>query len=203
VEVFALLRLAEQVAPAALDVGVVVRVHLHARVHDGDHVEAPSSKLRDERAGVGEAFVVPGEDPVAVHVVYVEVEGVAGDVALAEPVCQLAHLTFGLVAPAALLVPQRPEGGHRGAAGQLGVAVQDVAGGGAAEDVVDEVAALGPVIGLVFVLAGEVHLDAVGVVEEQAVSVAVGEREHEGDGGVEVVVGGGVPGGRIHVPEHL
>src|SRR5918998_5617055 len=106
----------------------------------------PFSEVEGEFVRVGEAFVVPGKDAVAVHVVDVEVDHVARDIVLAEATGNLAHLDLVHVAVAALLVTQRPQGRHRGAASELCVAVQDVPRGRAAEDVVDEVTALSPTL---------------------------------------------------------
>ena len=44
-----------------------------------------SRQVGGELLGVGEAFLVPGEDAVAVHVVDVEVDHVARDVVLPKP----------------------------------------------------------------------------------------------------------------------
>jgi hypothetical protein len=56
-------------------------------------------------------------------------------------------------------------------------------------------------------LVREVELDAVGVVEEEAVgsaaSFASAHREHERYGGVDVLEGSGVSRRRVHVPEDL
>ena len=59
------------------------------------------------------------------------------------------------------------------------------------------------VVGAVLVLQREVELDPVGVVEEEAVGLAVRDREGERDGAVEVVEGGGVPQRRVDVVEDL
>ena len=162
---------------------------------------SPRSEI--EALRVGEAVLVPGEDPVAVHVVDVEVDHVARDVPLPETSRDLAHLFFVHVGVAALLVSQRPQRRHRGAARELGVAVDDLPRGRPAEDVVDDRPTLGPVVGAVLILQREVELDPVGVVEEEAVGLAVRHREGEGDGAVEVVEGGGVPQRRVDVVEDL
>jgi hypothetical protein len=104
VVLLALARLAVEVSLTTLCVDGVVLVYLYARINDGDDVKAPFSKLGHELLWMGEAFFIPGEDAVAVHVVDVEVEGVTRDVALAEVSGDLAQLVGRLVAVAALLV---------------------------------------------------------------------------------------------------
>ena len=100
-------------ALAALEIDLVAGVDLHARVDNRDHPEALVAERRDQPRGIREAFVVPREDAVAVHVVDVEVEHVAGDAARAELGRDLAHLVGALVAPARLLVAERPQRRHR------------------------------------------------------------------------------------------
>jgi hypothetical protein len=149
------------------------------------------------------AIRVPREHPVAVHVVDVEVERVARDVALAEAGRHRAQLVRARVAPARLLVAERPQRRHRRAACERRVAVEHVARRRPAEDVVDEVTARGLVHDALRIGLGEVDLDARGAVEQQPVGAPFAQREHERDRRVEVVERGGVPRRRIDVPEHL
>src|SRR5919112_2244318 len=200
---FPLACFAVEVPLATFYVDRIVIVDLDAGVYDGDEVEALFSEFGYELLRLGEAFLVPGKDAVAVHVVNVEVEGVARDVALAEVAGHLAHLALIHVAVAALLVAQRPHRRHRSAPGQLRVAVKYVVRGRAAEDVVDDVPALGAVVSAVSACFRQVELDAVGVVEEETVGPAAYKRDRERDRGVDVVEGGGVPSRGIYVPEDL
>ena len=199
----AVAREAEIPALAALCVQRVALVHLHARVGDRDDAEALLAQLRDQSRGVREALAVPREDAVAVHVVDVEVEHVARDLALAEAGGDRAQLVRAHVAPARLLVAERPQRRHRGPARQRRVAVEHVAGRRPAEDVVDEVAAGGGELDPLRIRSCEVDLDPAGVVEQQPVGAAVAQREHERDRRVEVVEGCGVARRRVDVPEHL
>src|SRR5215212_4504991 len=196
-------RLAVQVFVPAICIDGVVLVHFHSGVYDSNDAKALLAEVGDQTLRVGEAVPVPGEDPVAVHVVDVEVDDVAGDVPLPETAGDLAHLFFVHVGVTALLVSDAPQRRHRGAARELGVAVHDFLRGWPAEDVVDDRATLGPVVGAVFALQREVELDPVGVVEEESLGPAVHHGEGERDGAVEVVEGGGVPERRIDVVEDL
>ena len=196
-------RLAEQAALAPLGVDRIALVDLHARVDDRDRPEALLGELGDQPGRVGVALGVPGEDAVAVHVLDVEVEAVAGDVALAELARQPEDLLGAGVAPARLVVAERPQRRQRHAPGQLRVAGEHVARRGAGEDVGDHVAARRLVADALRVGLGEVDLDAVRVVEEDAVRPPVAQREHERDRRVEVVLRGAVAARRVDVPEHL
>ena len=65
-------------------------------------------QVAHQPAGIGEADRTPGEHAIAAHVVNVEVNHVAGDAAGAELLGQVAHDGVGVVAPATLVVAQRP-----------------------------------------------------------------------------------------------
>src|SRR5215203_2396719 len=203
VVLLALARLAVKIPLPSLGVYGVVLVHLHAGIDDGDHPEALLPQVGDQAPRVGEAVLVPGEDPVALHVVDVQVDNIARDVPLPETTRDLAHLFLVHVGVAALLIPQSPQRRHRGAARELGVAVDYLPWGRPTEDVVHDGPTLSPVVGAVLIFQREVELYPVGVVEEEAVGLAVRDREGERDSAVEVVEGGGVPQRRIHVVEDL
>ena len=77
-------RQAEEPALAARDVDRIRLVDLHARIGDHHDAEPLGAQLVDQPGRVREPLRVPGEDPVAVHVVDVQVEHVARDRARAE-----------------------------------------------------------------------------------------------------------------------
>src|SRR5258706_6806584 len=56
-------------------------IHLHPRIEDRDDFEALLREIADEPARRGKAAGREGEDAIAVHIVYVEPERVAGDLA--------------------------------------------------------------------------------------------------------------------------
>jgi hypothetical protein len=107
------------------------------------------------------------------------------------------------VAPARLVVAERPQRRQRHAPGQLRVAGEHIPRRGASEDVGDHVAARRLVADALRVGLGQVDLDAVRVVEEDAVRSPVAQREHERDRRVEVVLRGAVAARRVDVPEQL
>ena len=155
------------------------------------------AQVGEELFRVREAVFVPGKDPVAVHVVDVKEDHIARDVPLPELPRDLAYFFLGFVAPAALLVAERPLGRHGDAAGKLSVAVEHLFRGRSAEHVVDDITALGAVVSAVPILFRQVDLDAVSVIEEEAVGHAVREREREGYRSVHVVEGGRVSARRV------
>ena len=160
-------------------------------------------EVRDKFLGVREVVGVPGEDPVSVHVIYVEVDHVARNVFLPKGIGDFPNFFFRHVAVATLMVPERPLRRHRGSAGKLGVAPNHVPRFRAAENVVDEVAALGLEDRAFRVFFRQVEADAVGVVEKESPSVSVVHDQGKRGRGVQVVLVVGVAHWRVRVPEIL
>src|SRR5689334_20211588 len=79
----------------------------------------------------------------------------------------------GIIAPAALLIAERPTRRQRRAPGQLGVARQHVAKRGPAEKIIIHLAAVGAEARVLLRALSEIEVAAVAVVEEQAVNAAV------------------------------
>src|SRR5690606_37554093 len=86
----------------------VVVVDLDARVDDHYRTETVVRQFLDHALGGGKMVLVPRKAAVSVHIVDVEVDGVAGDLACTEIAGQVLDLTLRVVAPAALVVPQGP-----------------------------------------------------------------------------------------------
>ena len=99
----------EHVARLAVAVERPALVGLHARVDDRDDAEARFAQLAQQAARIREAARVPGEDAVGVHVVDVEVDHVGRDAAAARLARDAAHVARAAIAPARLVMPERPE----------------------------------------------------------------------------------------------
>src|SRR5208283_5193286 len=152
-----------------------------------------------ERSGVGKALRIPGEDTVAVHVVNVEMKNVQRQVIGAIAGDNLLGDLVREIAPAALLIAQRPLRGHGQMAGQIGVTAQDSADRGAPEEVVIHLAAVGGEDDGTLQIGAEIEMSAKAVVEEDAVGSAVLPADVEGDALVDGI-GAFVIGGRVGVP---
>src|SRR5262249_31090063 len=136
-------------------------------------------------------------------VVDIQVERLEGEVALAERAGDLDELLGGGVAPAALVVAERPTRRHGNPPGQVRIALEHGARRRTAEDVVDERAAIHPEATARWVFGRQVELQAVAAVNEHAPGEAVVDGQNERYGRVQVVERRGVARGRIDVPEHL
>ena len=87
---------------------------------------------------------VESEDAITLHVIYVQMNHIQRQIALAI----LAHNLFDhgvrIIAPATLLIAQRPHWRHRRVAGQIRIACQNLFHRGSVEKVVIHLAAFGP-----------------------------------------------------------
>ncbi len=92
--------------PFAVD--AVIGIALHAGVDDRHDAESIAAQVVDHCLRIGEALWIPGKDAIPVHVVDVQVNRVAGDVASAKLGRQLTHHRIRYVGPAALVVAKCP-----------------------------------------------------------------------------------------------
>src|SRR5579885_334831 len=102
----------------AFPVDLVIGIGLHARVDNGYNLETGACQISGHGAWIAEALWIPGEDAVAVHVVDVQVNGIARDVTYTKLCCHLTHFRFCGVAPTALMIAERPAGRKRHGAQQ-------------------------------------------------------------------------------------
>ncbi len=128
----------EVVARHAIREGLVGRVGLHAGVNDRDDLEALRAQIGEQRLWLRETGGMPGEDAVAIHIVNIKPEVVAGDCAAAKALGDVAHPGVRIVAPARLAVAQRPAWRQWHAPGQLAVLPLHVGGRGTSEEVVGQ-----------------------------------------------------------------
>ena len=132
-------------------------------------------QVRHHPLGIGKARLVPGEDAIAVHVINVEEDAVAGNAALAEILRDEAHLALRIVAVAALDVAQRPARRHGDAPHQFREAADHLLRSRSGEEVIVHLAALRAEGVEVGKLRRHVERRAVGVVEEDAVSAPLAQ----------------------------
>ena len=118
-----------------LVVDEVPRLGLDSWVDHPDALEAHLAEVGVEFLRVGELRGIEREDAVTVHVVDVEPDDVAGDVARSEPLGDLADARLGVVGIAALVVAQGPPWRQGHGAGQPREHLQNVLGPSAVDHV--------------------------------------------------------------------
>ena len=119
-------RLAEVTVRQAVLVDGVLWVFLDRRIDDGDEFDALLAQVGGELRQIGEAVLIDGEAAVAVHIVDVQVDGVAGDVVVTEILRQFADAALRVVGPARLLVAEHPQRRQCVPSGEFGVAFDEV-----------------------------------------------------------------------------
>src|SRR5665213_682399 len=87
----------------------IVIVNPYPGINDHNGFEAVGRQFFDHLFGVGKVLAIPGKAPVTVHIVNVEIDPVAGYFVLPEAFGDLFYFRFRIVAPAALVVPERPK----------------------------------------------------------------------------------------------
>jgi len=87
---------------------ICFRFVLDTGIDNRDNLKTGCFQVCDQFRGIGETLGAPSENAVAAHIVDVEVDDIAGNRPIAKFLSQLAHNVLGFVAPAALVVSERP-----------------------------------------------------------------------------------------------
>src|SRR5690606_29443629 len=87
----------------------VVLIDLDTGVDDDHCSETVVCEFLNHLRWIGEIMFIPRKTTVTIHVVDIEVNCIAGDFTFAEVPGKVAHLTFGIVAPPALVEPEGPQ----------------------------------------------------------------------------------------------
>src|ERR1700688_1987154 len=151
---------------------------------------------------MGKIFTVYRERCVALLIVDVKINDIAGNFLLAESLNDLAGARFGIISVAALLVAKRPERRKRRAADKRSELLDDFLGFRAGNKIIVKFAAFGSkgkVIGQFF---SEVEAAAVGVVEENAIGRALVKADEKRNRLVERVVRL-LPAVKISIPHRV
>ena len=96
----------------------------HRRIDDRDESRSLGAGRRTQRRQVAIALRADREDPIAVHVVDIEMQHRQWDLTARKACKDLARFDLGAVAPAALVIAQRPARRDRMPAGQARVALE-------------------------------------------------------------------------------
>src|SRR4051812_48512662 len=91
-----------QISLSSFDEDWIILIDLHTCIHNAHYVEPHLLKLGKQSYWIRETGVVPGEDPVAVQAINVEVKRVAGDITFTKRARNLPHFFRRLITEATL-----------------------------------------------------------------------------------------------------
>src|SRR5579883_1351218 len=95
-----------QVAISAIDIDWIIFVDLHSRIDNAHRVEAHRSEFSQQPLWIGETVGVPGEDPVAIQRIDVQIQGITGNITLAKGARDRPYFVRRLITEAALSIAQ-------------------------------------------------------------------------------------------------
>ncbi|MEI2692696.1 MAG: hypothetical protein V9H69_24415 [Anaerolineae bacterium] len=150
----------------------IAGIDLDPRVDDGHGLDPRGPQIGDHSPIARKGLLIPGETAEAIHVVDVQVERVQRNAAGAELGRQLAHRGLVGIAPARLVVAQRPQRRQRHAAGQLAVALQHIAQAGRGHEIVAQLAGRRLEAQRIAVAVAKIKEAAAGIVQQQAIGRA-------------------------------
>src|SRR5438094_714572 len=90
-------RLAEKLPLSSTGVDGIVLVYFDSRVDDRDQLHTECIQLAYQSGRIREPLRIPGEDPIFIHVVDVEIDGIEGNAALAKRSRHLHELVRGFI----------------------------------------------------------------------------------------------------------
>ena len=194
--------LAEHVLLPPAVVNRVTRLALHAGVHNRHGADAGGLQVPVQGGGIGKIHPVPGKQPVVVHVVDVVPQGADRDVGGGELGGQFPEFRLVLIAPAALVIAQRPQRRQRRSTGQCRVAPDDLRQTGTGEEIQVGIAAQRLIPELARLELAGIQDRPAGIVEKQPQKPLAAFENGEGNGdvgGVVIIAGVGVAKHRNHV----
>src|SRR5258708_8533703 len=102
-----------QISLSSFDEDWIILIDLHTRIHNAHYVEPHLLKLGKQSYRIRETDVVPGEDPVAVQAINVEIKGIAGNVPLTIAARDRPNFISLLITEPTLPIPQPPNLSNR------------------------------------------------------------------------------------------
>src|SRR5208283_292612 len=129
----------KMIARKAAVIRRVTFLFFRVRINDADNAEALAAQVRNHFFRIGKPLMIPGEWFVAVLVVNIEPDHVGRHFLLTKCVRQQPDARFGIIAPTALIVAERPKGRERHPARQRGVTLDYLFGIRAVDEVVVQV----------------------------------------------------------------
>ena len=99
---------------------------LYARIDDRYELHSLTTEFVGETFRIGKPFLIEREDPIAVHVIDVEMNDVEWQISFAILVYNFFNHRVGIVTPAALLIAESPKRRQRHVARQVSVAAEDL-----------------------------------------------------------------------------
>src|SRR5262249_6828598 len=145
---------------------------LDSRIDDGYQLYSLTTELVAQALRVRKPFLVEGEDPIAVHVIDVEMHDVERQVAPAIFVHNFFDHRVGVITPATLLIAECPKRRQRHVPGEIGVAAENLFDRWTIKEVVVHLAAFSAEPCTLLRRLAEVEITPIAVVEENSVSSA-------------------------------
>src|SRR6476620_4784260 len=145
---------------------------LDARINNRYEPHSLLRKFFTERLWIRKTISIPGEHAIILHVVDIEMKHVERQIALAIFADNFFRHRIGIIAPATLLVPERPNGWHWHTSGEFCVTTQDFLERRAIEKIIVQLTAFGPKPNALLRRLTEVEIAAIAVVEKNAIGTA-------------------------------
>src|SRR5690606_8210635 len=98
-------------------ISVVIRINFYAGVKNGNHFETLTMQRPDHLFRLWKTLSIPRKNAISIHVVDVQINDITRNTPAAKLMGKLEHLILWIVAPPALLIPQKPQRRHQDSPG--------------------------------------------------------------------------------------
>src|SRR5687768_6624571 len=175
------------------------RLVLHTRIDDRHEFDSLLRELVSERFGIRKTLLIESEHAIAAHVIDVEMHHVERQIAFAILAHDFLNHRVRVVAPATLLITERPQRRQGHVTSQVGVTAENLFDRWSMKEVVIDFAALGAKPRALLRRAAEVEITAVTVIEKDSIRDAALQAEIKRNGLIDRIFAFDVTG-RVGVP---
>src|SRR5690606_13265113 len=87
----------------------IIFVYFYTRINHHNSFKTVISQIENHLFRVRKILFVPGKTAVSVHIIYVQINGITGNLPLSELFRYMSYIRFRIIAPSALVVAYSPQ----------------------------------------------------------------------------------------------
>ena len=162
-------------------VDIIILFHLYPRVNDGNSFDSHFLQIGNHLPLVPVGFLIPCKNLIVIHVVNVKMNAVAGNFIFLKLCGNIPDFILGLVAPAGLMVAQRPHLLHGSSPRQPCIIRNDVLKAFPGHEIIIQISLIRADYVITAVFLPQIEISFPVIVKENAVSPLLLQHHHKGN----------------------